>query len=193
MRRTADGGTAWSPVALPSPLGQLSNVACQANGHCVVLGYSSVNSAPLSATSTDSGATWSLAPPLPVFEDPSFGDIPVSMFDITCPDSDVCYAMGGLRDPVAHLPNFAVVVLKSTNGGSSWATLDSFPTHPSSVAPSTPVQWTGYAPGLIVCSSATNCLASTKPHFLASPDLAWRTADGGASWQAVEFPTTPDS
>jgi photosystem II stability/assembly factor-like uncharacterized protein len=166
IRRTVDGGTTWSAVALPTSLGALNFVDCHSDGSCVAAGSSDASffEPALFAYSSDSGASWSIAsPPLTV----------ASVGGLVCATPSACYASASYFDPTVF-PNYVGILLKSTDAGRTWNRVESFPPGDS---------------GGIACVDSERCVAAVHPPLgIDAPWEMWRTIDGGATWQKDDLP-----
>ncbi|MGH2716952.1 MAG: hypothetical protein ACRDJU_00005, partial [Actinomycetota bacterium] len=155
---------------------------------------------PVLLSTTDGGAHWE-EQPVPVPDDWPGGGVSNQLTQLACPSADSCVATASvpyLLPPAQHAQAMSVnglteAVMRTTDGGGHWAasSLPGLP-GPDSEVPS--LQPDGGSPGDLTCPSPSVCLTTA----IASPahgggivSLAWRSADGGATWTRVRSTPRP--
>ena len=143
---STNGGATWSLSSrLPLPLDRAANgiqnsklqsVTCDSTGYrCSTVGFylnNGNNLAPLSYTTVNGGATWSLSAPLPLPSNVAAMGIQNSeLLSVACNSSgSICSAVGFYLDT---LNNFLPLSYTSANGGVTWS-LSARPPLPLNVA-----------------------------------------------------------
>lgn len=201
IARSSDGGATWALVALPIAQTTAVSVTCSSGGTCLAAGVTSNRFGPYVPAllrTTDDGTTWTA-------ESAPTGSGGVGA--IACPTSTTCIAVGagilvshdggqtwsqvgvpngtqGLRSIscsgsstcIAVGPNPAGMTdsnakadaVHTTDGGSSWQPI-TLPDGSASV-------------DLVLCSSATRCLATGPATSSSGPPVVYESSDGGNSW-----------
>ncbi len=120
---STDHGATWglSTVAAQGSYNVLEGVSCNSGGHCVAVGFydNGVRSLPLSYTSTDHGATWSVSSTPP----PAQGSSNDRLTSVSCDNAGHCsavgvYTIGGRTVPLSYT---------SSDNGISWIPSSTFP------------------------------------------------------------------
>ncbi len=165
---TTDGGSSWTPVAIPTSGYGFSSVWCHDDQRCWV-----AEGLPTSLpdavgnqvlTTTDGGATWSASSAIaPTIPDTSG----LGLTSITCPTTTVCTAVGDeiqeLGSPLV-VPVITGVIATSADGGRTWS------------AQTSPDDFM-YAVG---CLTATNCVTGSAGGL-----LHLRTTGTGGTWSVT--------
>ena len=159
VMNSTDGGANWTVQTVGSR--RLHAVSCARNGFCLAVGEKGAI-----VTSTDGGATWQ-------------GRLLSSgawLNGVSCPSAGLCVAVGGLTDGL---------VLRSTDGGTSWSSYSSgFDDLLSEEGPANAeilqcASQGGCADGAlrgISCPSTRFCVA------VGDQGTVLTTADGGTTW-----------
>jgi photosystem II stability/assembly factor-like uncharacterized protein len=201
---TTNGGTSWTggtlTGTLPTPPGTrigpdigFTDVSCGSTSSCVAMS-GLIAAAPTSYElqthifqTTDGGAKWKDIDPTftaykGVYHDPTFA----SGNALDCMSATRCVAVGGFG------PSSAASIL-TTNGGRTWTAVGM----PSAAPLPTGDTAAGNA---ITCPSASVCYAvgaagKGKGLFTSSTviPLAWKSTNGGASWQGVSISSVASS
>jgi photosystem II stability/assembly factor-like uncharacterized protein len=166
LLRTTDGGTEWTPEAVPPGLTSITTVSCRTNSLCVVGGSGpgpTASSRSVAATSTNGGRTWTA--PSVVNQSAGFGDI-------ACIDPQTC--VGSLYSGATTTAGQGRAVV-TTDGGAVWSVLNT-------------------AVGGAESCSQTMCLSvGGSPHTTTRQHPVWFvmafvTTDRGQSWAKVRVP-----
>jgi photosystem II stability/assembly factor-like uncharacterized protein len=144
---TSNGGDTWNNQRVPGKVAALDAVTCITHVHCLAVGQGAI-------LSTDNrGSTWALHTP----------PTDTTLLGVTCPTDTVCLTTG-----VTPMPTnaYAGVLLRSTDGGTTWSAI----TMPQGT------------PGLdaMYCPSRTDCIAVG--------DTIMVSSDGGSTWQQRAVP-----
>lgn len=201
---TTNGGTSWTPVAVPGTFG-LSGVSCPSTSDCFAVGYTPTGPPAVIISTTDGGTNWGIK------SLPSAISIPSAIScrsttecivtggaaALTTTDGGVSWRIGSVPGGIGVLsgvacPSFAEcvavgtsasstsgVIIRTVNAGVSW-TSELVPGGIDSL-------------GGIACPSVTDCVAAgTASGPSSTPAYAiLATTNGGSSWTPDSVPAGP--
>ncbi|MBO0730717.1 MAG: hypothetical protein J2P57_15780 [Acidimicrobiaceae bacterium] len=168
---TADGGATWSEQQPPAGISSLTAVSCPTSRVCWAIG-TRTGGAPAVIATIDGGATWTSE------------TIPAGLADLSalsCPTMAFCLATGDNTTPPTS-PTFphGTVVLRTTDGGSTWARVADKPQ--------------SLAFRAVACPNASDCWVSgrptPRPKKPPSPPAIAATTDGGSTWNQQQTPSS---
>jgi hypothetical protein len=205
-----DSGVTWQPVTLPAGVAIATPVSCVSATWCAagggLLDPTTGDPAakkemrdPELLVTTNGGATWTMrAVPVPpdVQQLPAYGSLPAettywpAIVDaVDCTAVNVCNMVAHVLNDGAQTSGLipdTLVFLRTTDGGTTWSQTD-LPERPSEAGYETRVS-DGNQQSL-ACPSASTCVdVSTLGGFTGGVVDAWRSTDGGASWQETQVP-----
>ena len=152
---TTDGGTTWSPQAVPTGIAGLQGIACPTTSTCFAVGTDTVEADGSGViTTSDGGATWTqLTAPTGVG----------TLEAIACANVTSCVAVGVLPSGLD-----SAKVLTTTDGGTTWTQQ----TVPAGVGELRAVS----------CPSASVCIAVGSEPEAQNGGVIVTTTDGGSTW-----------
>ncbi len=201
---TTNGGSSWTPVAVPGTFG-LSGVSCPSTSDCFAVGYTPTGPPAVIISTTDGGTNWGIN------SLPSAISIPSAISCLsttecvvtggaavlTTTDSGVSWTIGSLPGGIGALNGVAClssaecvavgttasftsgVIIGTTNAGASW-TSEPVPGGIDSLAG-------------VACPSVTDCVAvgtASGPSSTAAYAIL-ATTNGGSSWTPDSIPSGP--
>lgn len=164
IARTADGGKNWTEVIRQDFVNlniQINSGVYAPNNPSRAYFVTSVGNIYRSLDFTTANPTL----------DPVFSIASHQLFDVAAVGNDSVWACGYTTTPTTAQVS---KVFRSTNGGNTWTTVNSFPTNPSATNHllrqiEFPTRLVGYACG--------------------TRDTVWKTTDGGVTWNKLPLPT----
>lgn len=172
---SADSGVTWTlssvlPPAQGSGNNQLTSVSCNTSNNCTAVGNYNNGSrnVPLSYTSTDSGATWSVSTVLP----PAQGSASNSLYGVSCDNSGRCATVGDYNNGSQTTP----LSYSSSDYGATWSVSTSLP----------PPQGDDDNLYSVSCNNVGNCVAVGGYNIGGGQyvPLSYTSADSGVTWSA---------
>jgi hypothetical protein len=203
-----DSGHTWQATVLPSGVATTTLASCVSSTWCAagggLLDPSTGDPAagkemrdPELLITTDAGATWTVHP-VPILPNvqqlPAYGNLPAettywpaTVDAVSCSAPQVCSVVAHVDDDVSS-PVVAqeLVFLHTSDGGAHWT---------STVLPERSsesgfeVQQNNGVNAAMACPSQSNCVVVATLAILPGVDGvvdAWRTTDGGQSWQETQ-------
>ncbi|MCL9683608.1 exo-alpha-sialidase [Legionella maioricensis] len=175
---SSDNGTTWSLSTTPIPgsgNNSLYGVFCTSSGHCAAVGYYNNGSqnVPLSYTSSDNGATWSVSTTMP----PAQGSSDHLLYSVSCDNTNHCAAVGYYNNGSRNVP----LSYTSSDNGATWSVSTTMPS---------PTQGSGAnVLKSVSCDNTDHCAAvGTYNNGSQSLPLSYNSSDNGATWS---LSTTP--
>ena len=155
--------TGWTTMT--ATIASADAVSCQSSSDCMVAGGVTATGQPGTVlATTDGGASWATSFTFPYTVS--------SLTSVSCFSASVCMAAGGLTDATSAVgPTGPGVVVRSSDGGATWAT-ESLPAGVGALS-------------AISCASTSVCEAFGNPLM----PVIVGTTDGGATWHSQTVPS----